>query len=403
MQLRCPFLFVTGRSQTVYEQSKSILFDCWKDADMEQSLKKTQLHQWHIEHGGRMVPFAGWEMPVQYPTGPIEEHHLTRRSAGLFDIDHMGQITLAGPDAKVFLNRLVTWDVSLMADNEAHYALMCYEHGGIVDDVFIYKLPGRWLVVVNAGNLDRDFQWIQEHARGFNVTAQDVSVETYMIALQGPKAIELLQHLVTVDLAQTPRFAAVETPVHGVEAIIGRTGYTGEDGVEIFFPAKHALEIWGAILNTGLTQGIEVAPIGLAARDSLRFEPSFPLYGHEIDANITPLEANLGWACKFETDFIGREALLGQKEKGPGKKLIGFEMVEKGVPRQGYVVATENGQEIGVVVTGLYAPTVDKYCGHAFVPPDRAKVGAPLQIIIRDKPKAAVVVKRPFYQPAYRK
>ena len=370
---------------------------------MTESLKRTRLYQWHVEHGGRMVPFAGWEMPVQYPPGPIEEHHITRRSAGSFDIDHMGQIIINGPEAEAFLNRLVTWDVSLMADNEAHYALMCYENGGIVDDVFIYKLPGRWFVVVNADNLDKDFQWIQYHAGDFNVTLQDVSAETYMVALQGPKAIELLQHLTAANLAQMPRFSAVETEVQGIEAIIGRTGYTGEDGVEIFFPANHALEIWEAILNTGPAQGIEVAPIGLAARDSLRFEPAFPLYGHEIDANTTPLEANLRWACKFDTDFIGKDALLKQQEAGLDKKLVGFEMVEKGVPRQGYTVAAENGQEIGTVVTGLYAPTVDKYCGHAFVPPDQAKVGTPLQVIIRDKPKAAVVVKRPFYQPAYRK
>jgi len=370
---------------------------------MSQKLKRTRLYQWHVDHGGRMVPFAGWEMPVQYPTGPIEEHHITRRSAGLFDIDHMGQITVTGPDAEAYLNRLVTWDVSLMAQNEAHYALMCYPNGGIVDDVFIYKLPDRWFVVVNADNLDKDFQWMQEHSQGFNVTVTDVSEETYMIALQGPKAIDLLQQLVPVNLNTVDRFSAVETQLDGATALIGRTGYTGEDGVEIFFPADHALQIWQKILNTGPDAGIEVKPIGLAARDSLRFEPAFPLYGHEIDADTTPLEANLSWVCKFDTDFIGKEALLKQKESGITKKLIGFELTEKGVPRQGYPVATPAGQKIGTVATGLYAPTVDKYCGHAFVPPQHAKVGTDINILIRNKPKAAVVVKRPLYKPAYRK
>ena len=369
---------------------------------MSESFMRTRLYQWHVDHGGRMVPFAGWEMPVQYTTGPIEEHHVTRRSAGLFDIDHMGQISLTGLDAERFLNRLVTWDITQMAEYEAHYALMCYETGGIVDDVFIYNLPDKWFVVVNADNLAKDYDWMMAHADGYEVTIKDVSVDTYMLALQGPRAIELLQHLTPANLAEMPRFTALEAEVDGIKTLIGRTGYTGEDGVELFFPAGKAHRLWERILAAGPETGIEVQPIGLAARDSLRFEPSFPLYGHEIGANITPLEANLGWACRFNTDFIGKAALLEQKEQGLIKKLIGFELTEKGVPRQGYPVANEQGQEMGEVVAGLYAPTVDKYCGHAFVPPEYAKPGTPLQIIIRNKPKQAVVVKRPFYKPAYR-
>jgi aminomethyltransferase len=370
---------------------------------MNQELKRTNLYQWHVEHGARMVPFAGWEMPVQYPTGPLEEHHLTRRSAGLFDIDHMGQITVTGPDAEAYLNKLVTWDISLMAENEAHYALMCYEYGGVVDDVFVYRLPGRWFVVVNASNLAKDYQWMQDHLGNYNVTIKDISTETYMIALQGPKAIDILQKLTPANIASTPRFTAIEAEVDGVPAIVGRTGYTGEDGVEIFFPAEHALKVWEAILDTGDASGLEVKPIGLAARDSLRFEPGFPLYGHEISPEITPLEAQLGWACRFEADFIGREALLEQKESGLNKKLVSFELIEKGVPRQDYPVLTESGEEIGAVVTGLYAPTVNKYCGNALVRSEYAAPGANIQIVIRHKLKAAVVVKRPFYVPAYRR
>ncbi len=369
---------------------------------MSQELKRTKLYQWHVDHRARMVPFAGWEMPVQYPTGPIEEHHITRRSAGLFDIDHMGQIIVSGPDAEAYLNRLVTWDIGLMAENNAHYALMCYDNGGIVDDIFVYKLLGRWFVVVNAVNLAKDYQWMQDHVGDYEVTVTDVSPETYMVALQGPKAINLLQKLIQTDMSAVPRFTAIEDEINGVPAIIGRTGYTGEDGVEIFFPAEQAQEIWKTILHTGDASGIEVKPIGLAARDSLRFEPAFSLYGHEISADITPTEANLGWVCKFETDFIGKEALLKQKKSGVSKKLVSFELIDKGVPRQDYPVATDTGQEIGIVVTGLYAPTVDKYCGNAFVRPEYAAVGSPIQIVIRNKLKAAVVVKRPFYVPAYK-
>jgi aminomethyltransferase len=370
---------------------------------MNQELKRTNLYQWHVDHGARMVPFAGWEMPVQYPTGPLEEHHLTRRSAGLFDLDHMGQITVAGPDAKTYLNQLVTWDISLMAENEARYALMCDDHGGIVDDVFIYRLADRWFVVVNAANLTKDFQWMQNHAPGYKVTVKDVSPETYMIALQGPKAIDLLQELTQANVAGVPRFTAIEDEVDGVAAIIGRTGYTGEDGVELFFSGEYARQIWEVNLNTGEAAGIAVKPIGLAARDSLRFEPGFPLYGHEISAEITPLEANLAWVCKFETDFIGKAALLKQMESGVSKNLVSFELTEKGVPRQDYPVLSDSGQEIGTVVTGLYAPTVNKYCGNAFVPPAYATVGSQIQIVIRHKAKAAVVVERPFYVPVYRR
>jgi glycine cleavage system T protein len=370
---------------------------------MAEELKHTNLHHWHVAHGGRMVPFAGWEMPVQYPTGPIEEHHLTRRSAGLFDIDHMGQVHISGPQAEEFINRLVTWDVRRMQPNQAHYALMCDRAGGIVDDVFVYRLAGRWLVVVNASNLEKDYSWLGQHAAGLDVTITDVSPQTYMLALQGPRALELLQKLTQADLAAMARFTAAEADVAGAPAIIGRTGYTGEEGVELFFPAEAALRVWESILNTGAASSIEVGPVGLAARDSLRFEAGFPLYGHEIAADVTPLEAGLGWACHFETSFIGAEALLKQKVTGLAKKLIGFELIEKGVPRQDYLIADAAGQIVGRVVSGLFAPTVDKYCGHAFVSPAYTTPGTPLQVLIRDKPKAAIVIKPPFYTPTYRK
>lgn len=380
------------------------------------NLKRTQLYDWHVEHGARMVPFAGWEMPVQYPTGPIEEHHITRRSAGLFDIDHMGQFTVTGPDAEAYLNHLASWDVSLMVENEAHYALLCYENGGIVDDIFIYRLPSRWLVVVNADNREKDLAWMQEHiarpdGSRYDVELQDVSEQTYMIALQGPNAIPLLQLFTKENLDELARFSALETMIdhsidhsgiHNVEMIIGRTGYTGEDGVELFFAAEHAAAVWQALLDAGAANDIEIAPIGLAARDSLRFEPGFALYGHEIDAQTTPNEANLRWACKFNTPFIGRDAIVAQRKQGIDKKLVAFEMTQRSVPREGYTVTDGDGNEIGTVVTGLFAPTVEKYCGHAFVHPDHATVGTPLHIVIRNRPRSAVVAKRPFYKPSYR-
>jgi aminomethyltransferase len=223
-----------------------------------------------------------------------------------------------------------------------------------------------------------------------------------MIALQGPRAIELLQHRVPVDMDTVPRFTAVETTIGETPALIGRTGYTGEDGVEIFFPVDAADQVWTGILATGQEHGIEIAPIGLAARDSLRCEPAFALYGHEIDDDITPLEARLGWACKLNKHFIGRDALVKQKEEGLTRKIVAFELTGKGVPRHEYPVTNTTGEEIGIVVTGLYAPTVEKYCGNALISSAYAKIGTELQIIIRGKPKAAVVVKRPFYTPAYR-
>lgn len=368
---------------------------------MNNSLKRTKLFQWHVDHGARMVPFAGWEMPVQYKTGPIAEHHITRRSAGLFDIDHMRQILVEGEDAEDFLNQLVSWDLRLMQEWEAHYALMCYEHGGIVDDLFIYKLPNRWFVVVNAANREQDFAWMQKHADGYRVSLKDVSDETYMMALQGPKAFQLIEHLMSLDFSDIPRFTAIETTFADRTTLIGRTGYTGEDGVELFLPVDSAETLWEAILQAGLDHEIEVNPIGLAARDSLRFEPGFALYGHEISANITPLEARLSWACRFDHKFIGRDALLAQKETGLTKKLVSFELTERGVPRKQYIVTNEQGAEIGQVVTGLYAPTVDKYCGNAFVSPAYAKIGTHIHVMIREKPKAGVVIKRPFYKPSY--
>ena len=375
---------------------------------MAQALKYTNLHAWHVENGGRMVPFAGWEMPVQYPTGPIEEHRATREAAGLFDIDHMGQMEVRGPDAEAFVNWLVTYNVAQMDMFSAHYSLMCYPDGGIVDDVFVYKLPDPdasdrpyFFIAINASNRAKDVTWAKAQAIGYDVTVTDISDETYMLAFQGPKAPEILDRLTQVNLQDVPRFTAViDTIFEDVEVLFGRTGYTGEDGFELYFPAEHALKVWTGILAAGEADG--VLPIGLAARDSLRFEPCMPLYGHEIAADISPIEARLTFAVGFDKNFCGRDALLKIKLEQPARVLIGFELVDRGVPRHGYPIVHE-GQEVGFVTTGMFAPTAQRYLGMAYVPSALSKVGTEIDIMVRDKVRKAVVVKRPFYTPAYRR
>jgi aminomethyltransferase len=373
---------------------------------MTETLKRTHLYEWHLNHGGRIVPFAGWEMPVQYATGPTQEHHATRQAAGLFDIDHMGQIEVRGSDAEAFVNQMVSYDVGLINMHEAHYAILCYQDGTCIDDLFVYKLPDpefgfKLFLAVNASNREKDFTWLNMHARGFDVQVDDISDETYMLAFQGPKATEILDRLAEADLNAVQRFTAVQTKLfNDVPVLLGRTGYTGEDGFELFLPAKSAVQVWEGILKAGEAEG--VLPIGLAARDSLRFEASMPLYGHEISAAITPLEARLGFALSLDKPFSGREALLKQKLEGPLQLLVGFEMVERGVPREHYRVLHE-GVEVGHVTSGMFSPTTNRYLGMALVKSELAKVGVEIEIEIRGKPVKAKTIKRPFYVPAYRR
>jgi len=375
---------------------------------MSNELKRTELYQWHVDYGGRMVPFAGWEMPVQYPSGPLKEHQATREAAGLFDIDHMGQIEVRGPDAEAFVNWIVTYDVSKMESLDAHYALFCYADGGAIDDLFIYRLPDPdnheqdyFFLAINASNKSKDVAWVKAHVKGFDVQVEDISDETYMLAFQGPKAPEIMDQLTAADLTAMPRFTALqETILNNVPLLLGRTGYTGEDGFELFFPAKDAVRVWEAILETGKDDGI--LPVGLAARDSLRFEPCMPLYGHELGPDISPVEARLTFAVSFDKDFIGRDALLKQKLEKSSRVLVGFEMLEKAVAREGYPVAID-GTEVGVVSTGMFSPTKKQYLGMAFVSREVSKIGTEIDIMIRGKAKKAQIVKRPFYIPAYRR
>jgi len=364
------------------------------------AMPRTALYDKHIALGGRMVEFAGWELPVQYPTGPTVEHHAVRTAAGLFDIDHMGQFEVRGPDAESFLQMTQTWDVSRMALNEAHYGLLTYSDGTLVDDIFMYRLAERWLVIVNAGNRAKDMVWMQAFARDFDVSLRDLSDELYMMALQGPKAELILQPHCAGDLSALATRYALETTILGHPAIVGRTGYTGEDGFEIYVPAAHAAQIWDTLLNSG--QDVGLLPCGLAARDSLRFEACMPLYGHEIDASTNPLEARLGWAVSWDKEFTGRAALLKTKLEEPTRLLVGFEMVDRAVPREHYPIAV-NGQIVGHVTTGMKSPTLDKFLGLGYLPRQFAALGTEIDVLVRDVPKKAKIIKRPFYTPRYKR
>jgi len=403
-------IIISFVAQTHYnncsEQRERLFTD--KEILMSEELKRTELYRWHVDNGGRMVPFAGWEMPVQYPTGPIQEHHATRQAAGLFDIDHMGQIEVRGPHAEAFVNRLVTYDVTRMKILDAHYALFCYADGGIVDDLFVYRLPDPdvqdrdyFFLVINASNRSKDVAWVKAHTGQYKVQVRDISDQTYMLAFQGPEAPRILDRMTSTDLTQMKRFSALQdTIVEDVPVLLGRTGYTGEDGFELFFPAESALKVWEVILKEGQTEGVK--PIGLAARDSLRFEPCMPLYGHELSATITPIEARLSFAVSLDKDFIGRDALLKQKLEKPDRLLVGFELVERGVPREGYTVLYE-GEPVSAVTSGMFSPTTGRYLGMAYVPREISSLGTEIQIQIRKKEVAATIVKRPFYVPAYRR
>jgi glycine cleavage system T protein len=348
-----------------------------------------------------MAPFAGYDMPISYPTGAIEEHLVTRRSVGLFDIDHMGQIEIRGPAADEFVSRMVSARVMDMKPPLARYSLLLDNDGMVLDDLFVYRMPESWWIVVNASNRDTDLEWFTEQApKGVDV--QDKSDETYMIAIQGPRAIELIDSLVTPTVSMLDRFSWGNIRMEGIPILFGRTGYTGEDGGELFFPADKAEFVWTNLLERGAEKGIETKPIGLAARDSLRFEAGMPLHGHEISREINPLEAGFKWACDFNKEFVGKEALERISKMGLERKLAGIE-VFAGVPREGYEVLDESGNKAGVCVAGMFCPTVKKYAANAFLSPDFTQIGTKLGVVIRSQKKDALVVKRPLYLPAYRR
>ena len=348
-----------------------------------------------------MVPFAGWNMPVQY-SGVIDEHRTVRSAAGLFDLGHMGQVDVSGPDALSYINYIASNDTSVLAPGEAHYSLLLYPDGGVIDDIIIYRKPSGvgYFIVINASNIEKDVSWMQsqrDSRSDLDVTLEDVSGKTGMIAIQGPEAETIVSGLSTTDLGDQPYFSCRETTISGIDCLAGRTGYTGEDGWEFYCDIDRVGDLWDALLEAGSSSGLK--PIGLGARDTLRLEARMPLYGQEISADINPLEAGLGWAVKLnKDDFIGRDALRAVKEQGTTRRIVGFKMVERGgAPRTHYPVQVD-GQEVGHVTSGTVSPTLGESIGLAIVDRSVAGVGKPLDIVIRDKPVRAEQIRTPFYK-----
>ncbi len=379
-----------------------------------ENLKKTPLNAVHRALGGKMVDFGGWDMPVQYPAGVIEEHMATRTRAGLFDVSHMGEIWVEGPDAIPFVNSITTNDVTKLVDGQAHYSAFPNEEGGVVDDLLVYRFAeDRLLLVVNAGTTEKDWDWVKRNAdapsawgagmtnadegvRVPSVTLRNASSEYCQIAIQGPKALGILQQLTETELEPIKYYHFTEGRVDGVEAIISRTGYTGEDGFEVYAAADKAEQLWNKMLETGASEGIQ--PCGLAARNTLRLESAMSLYGHELDDNISTLEANLGWITKLQKgEFVGKEQIVELKESGLKRRLVGFEMKEPGIARDGFDIYVGD-EKVGIVTSGSPAPFLKKNIGLGFVPPELANVGQEIRIDVRGKRLAAEVVPTPFYK-----
>lgn len=359
-------------------------------------LKRTPLYEAHVKANARMVGFSGWEMPVQYQSA-LDEHHATRSAAGLFDVSHMGEVFFEGPNALESLQALVTNDLTKCADLQAQYSGLLNERGGFVDDVVVFRYsPEKLLVCVNAGNREKDAAWLKKHGDKPGCTVTDRSDAYGLLALQGPKAAQILQTLTDTDLATVKTYCFTDGKVSGVECIIARTGYTGEDGFELFCPADEAAKLWDVLLAAGAPEGL--VPAGLGARDSLRLESGLRLYGNDMNEETTPLEAGLAWVVKFDKgDFIGRDALLAQKERGLERRLVAFKLTGKGIARHDYPVLV-NGEPAGIVTSGTMSPMLKEAIGFAYVPMSVATVGSTFDVEVRGRPIAAVVVKPPFYK-----
>jgi aminomethyltransferase len=356
--------------------------------------RHTPLYEAHRALGARLVDFAGWEMPVQY-TSVITEHEAVRNAAGLFDVSHMGEVEFRGPGALESANGLITNDLARIANGQAVYAGLLNEAGGFVDDVVAYRFsPERILICVNASNRDKDFAWMREHAGA--VKPVDRGDDYAQLAIQGPKAATIVQRLTPLPLAGIAPYHFAEGPVAGVGCIVSRTGYTGEDGFELYCAPDGAVALWNALLDGGAADGIR--PAGLGARDSLRTEMKYALYGNDIDEVHTPLEAGLGWVVKWDKgDFVGRAALERQKQAGVARKLVGFEMREPGIPRHGYPLLG-GGAPAGVVTSGTMGPSVKKAIGIGYLPAALSREGAQVEVEIRGRPVKAEVVKTPFWR-----
>jgi len=369
------------------------------------SLKHTPLHGEHRRLGSKLVDFNSWEMPLQYSAGILKEHEMVRTSAGLFDVSHMGRFQIEGEGALSFINHLVTNDIEKAADYQLLYTPICREDGGVLDDVTVYRLPGRVLLVANAGNLQRIWSWMEKQAaawRGAPVRLKDRSGELAQVAFQGPRTEEAIAPLVAGDLAGLGYYRAMETTIAGIpEALISRNGYTGEDGFELYFPADHAAKLWNALLDRSTPLG--GGPIGLGARDTLRLEMAYCLYGNELTPEINPLEANLGWTVKLKKpEFIGKEALAQVKAAGVQRVLAGMEVPGARLARGGQKIL-HDGREVGFVTSGGFCPSLKQGMALGYVPPSLSAPGTELQVDVRGSAVPVRIVERPFYKQASHK
>ena len=355
-------------------------------------MKQTPLYKRHVELGAKMVDFAGYQMPIQY-TGIIQEHNAVRHSAGLFDVSHMGEFIITGDEAEVFLDYVTINDVVSIQPWQAQYSAMCYEDGGIIDDLLIYRYPDHFMLVVNASNKEKDLDWFMAHKLD-NVDILDISDQTGLIALQGPKSRSILQNIFDINLNEIDFYWFDVAKINGNSATIARTGYTGELGFEIYADHDNIVKIWDAIMKAG---GDAVEPTGLGCRDTLRMEMKYCLYGNDIDASTNPIEAGLGWITKLDKDnFIGKEALVDAKANIT-RKLICIEMIDRGIPRKGYTIVN-NGAVVGEVTSGTQSPSLNHGVGLAYVAKGFAKTGTKLKMKVRDKLLNCKVVKSPFYK-----
>lgn len=367
-------------------------------------LKRTPLYDEHLKLKARMVPFGGWDMPVQY-AGLMKEHEAVRTACGLFDVSHMGEFLVSGPGAEAYLNHVLTNDISKIEDGGCQYTLMCYDNGTVVDDLIVSQINSeKYLLVVNASNIEKDFEWLKSH-KPDDVELENLSDDYALIAVQGPKAEKILNIVFGQDFSEL-KYYGFQGVTEGElfsdgnkrsVSLVSRTGYTGEDGFEVLVPNAQAALIWESLLQVGEPEGLQ--PAGLGARDTLRLEAAYSLYGHEISDAITGLEAKLGWVIKLtKPGFIGKDALAKEKEEGSTRKIAGFELKEGGVAREGYKVFSSDDQEIGFVTSGTHSPTLKKSIGIVLLQKDFAKVGTEVFVDIRGKKKKMEIVKTPFYK-----
>ena len=362
-----------------------------------EKLKKTPLYDQHVALGAKMVPFAGYEMPVQY-AGVSHEHHVVRQKVGMFDVSHMGEFWVEGADATAFLNSVTSNDVAKLTPGKVQYSCLPNATGGIVDDLLVYCVNDtKYMLVVNASNMAKDWAWLQQFAGNFDVLMTDVSEGTALLAVQGPLAAQALQSLTDLDLGAMTYYTFGIGSFAGVSnVVVSATGYTGAGGFEIYIPNAHAAAAWDAIIAAGAPLGLE--PIGLGARDTLRLEMGFCLYGNDIDDTTSPIEAGLGWITKFTKEFTNSAALKAQKEAGVARKLVGIKLLERGVPRHGYPIVDASGAAVGEVTSGTMAPSLNEAIGMAYVPTASAATGSTVFVEIRGKALKAEVVSLPFYK-----